>query len=75
MGNAFLISIRRQTFLITFFVSINTPMKNASILQSFPYRIKSVNISEKDILSIIKSLDPTKAHGYDNLSTYQFSEI
>ena len=75
MGNAFLISIRRQAFLITFFVSINTPMKNARILPSFPYRIKSVNISEKDILSIIKSLDPPKAHGYDNLSTYQFSEI
>ena len=31
-------------------------------------RIKSFNISEKDILSIIKSLDPTKAHGCDSLS-------
>ena len=31
-------------------------------------RIKSFNISEKDILSIIKPVDPTKVHGYDNLS-------
>ena len=45
--------------------------KNASTLPSFSYRkntrIKSFNISEKDILSIIKSLNPTKAHGCDNL--------
>ena len=47
-------------------------MKNVSTLSSFSYRtktkIKSFNITEKNILSIIKSLDPTKAHGCDNLS-------
>ena len=32
------------------------------------FRIKSFNITEKDILSIIKSLGPTTAHGCDNLS-------
>ena len=31
-------------------------------------RIKSFNINEKDIISIIKSLNSKKAHGYDNLS-------
>ena len=31
-------------------------------------RIKSFNINEKDIISIIKSLNSNKAHGYDNLS-------
>ena len=31
-------------------------------------RIKSFNINEKDINSIIKSLNSNKAHGYDNLS-------
>ena len=55
-----------------FFASICTPIKNASTLPSFSYRtntrIKSFNISEKDILSIIKPVDPTKVHGYDNLS-------
>ena len=60
-GKFFLISMIKQTFLITFFASVCTPIKNASTLPSF-------NISEKDILSIIKSLDPTKAHGCDNLS-------
>ena len=49
-----------------------TPIKNANTLPSFSYRrntrIKSFNISEKDILPIIKSLDPTKSHRYDNLS-------
>ena len=41
-------------------------------MSSFLYRtntrIKSFNITEKDVLSIIKSLDPTKPHGCDNLS-------
>ena len=55
-----------------FFASICTSIKSASTLPSFSYRtntrIRSFNISEKDILSIIKSLDPTKAHGCDKLS-------
>ena len=55
-----------------FFASICAPIKNASTLPSFSHRtntrIKSFNLKEKDILSIIKSLDPTKAHGCDNLS-------
>ena len=50
--------------------SIYTPIKNASTLPSFSYRtntrIKSFNITEKDIinnnLSIIKSLVSTKAY-------------
>ena len=55
-----------------FFASIYTPIKNASTLPSFSYRtntrIKSFDLTEKNMLSIIKSLDPTKAHGCDNLS-------
>ena len=55
-----------------FFASICTPIKNASTLPSFSYRtntrIKSFDLTEKNMLSIIKSLDPTKAHGCDNLS-------
>ena len=30
--------------------------------------MNSFKVTESDILSIIKSLDSTKAHGYDNLS-------
>ena len=63
--------MRNQTFLITL-LHICTPIKNASTLSSFLYRtntrVKSFKISGKDILSIIKSLDPTKTHGCDNLS-------
>ena len=55
-----------------FFASIYTPIKNASTLPSFSYRtntrIKSFDLTEKNMLLIIKSLDPTKAHGCDNLS-------
>ena len=47
-------------------------MKNASVLPSFSYktntRLDSFKVTESDILLIIKSLDSTKAHGYDNLS-------
>ena len=54
-----------------FFASIRTPIENASLLPTLTYktdkRIKSFNINEKDIISIIKSLNSNKAHGY-NLS-------
>ena len=55
-----------------YFASICTPIKNASVLPSFSYktnrRMDSFKVTESDILSIIKSLDSTKAHGCDNLS-------
>ena len=55
-----------------FFSSICTPIKNASTLPYFSYRTKgrinSFHATEKDVLLIIKSLDPTKAHGCDSLS-------
>ena len=63
---------KKQTFLITFFASICTPIENASCLQSFSYRarskIKSFHVTENVILAIIKTLDPNKAHGCDNIS-------
>ena len=41
-------------------------------LTSFSYRIgsriNSFQVTEKDILAIIKTLDPNKAHGCDNIS-------
>ena len=55
-----------------YFASICTPIKNASFLPPFSYktstRMSSFKVTEIDILSIINSLDTTKAHGYDNLS-------
>ena len=64
--------VKKQTFLITFFASINTLIDNASCLSSFLYRtgrkIKSFHVIEHDILAAIKTLDPNKAHGCDNIS-------
>ena len=55
-----------------FFASICTPIDNTICLPSFSYRtgsrIKSFQITENDILAIIKALDPNKAHGYNNIS-------
>ena len=54
------------------FVSICTPIDNANCLPSFSYRkqnrIKSFHVTENDILTIIKTLDPNEAHGCNNIS-------
>ena len=50
-----------------FFASICTPIDNTSYLPSFSYRtgsmIKSIHVTENDILAIIKILVTNKAHG------------
>ena len=55
-----------------FFASICTPIKNSSVLPPLTYRtnkkLNSLRISEQDILLIIKAVDSSKAHGYENLS-------
>ena len=64
--------VQKQTSLITFFASVYTPVDNTSHLPSFSYRtgsrIKSFHVTENDIFAIIKTLDPNKAHGCDNIS-------
>ena len=55
-----------------FFVSICTSVDNASFLLSFSYRtgsrINSFHVTENNILTIIKTLDPNKVHVCDNIS-------
>ena len=53
-----------------FFSSIWTPINYPSYLIFFSYRTdsKSFHVTENDILAIIKTLDPNKAHGCDNIS-------
>ena len=55
-----------------FFASISTPIGNATCLPSFSYRTsnrsKSFHVTENDIIAIIKTLDPNKAHDCDNIS-------
>ena len=63
---------KKATIFNNFFASISTPIDNTSCLPSFSYRtksrIKSFHVTENDILAIIKTLDPNKAHGCDNIS-------
>ena len=55
-----------------FFASICRPIKNNSRLPPFIYktntRIYCFCVTNKNILSIINSLDSSKAHGHDNIS-------
>ena len=54
------------------FASQCTPVSNSSVLPDIRFQtnahLNSFSITEKDILAIIKSLDPTKPHGWDNIS-------
>ena len=63
---------KKANFLNEFFVSICTPIKYNSVLPPLLYKtntgIRFFRVTNKDILSIIKSLDSTKSHGYDNIS-------
>ena len=63
---------KKTNIFNNFFASIYTPIDNTSCLPSFSYRtgsrIKSFQVTENDILAIIKTLDPNKAHGCDNIS-------
>ena len=56
---------KKANFFNNFFVSIYTPIDNASCLLSFSYRtgsrIKSFHVTENDILAMIKTLDLNKA--------------
>ena len=55
-----------------FCASICTPIQNSSVLPPLKYRtnkkLNSFSVIEKDISLIIKALDSSKAHGFDNLS-------
>ena len=62
----------KVNLLKTFYASICTPTQNTSILPPFLYRtnarITSFHVTKEDILLIIKALDSSKAHGWDNIS-------
>ena len=56
----------------SYFAAHCTPVKNSSTLPTLKYKTKSrlnyFNINEDDIFLIIKNLDSSKAHGWDNIS-------
>ena len=63
---------KKANIFNNFVASICTPIDNTSCLPSFSYRtgsrIKSFHVTGNDILAIIKTLDPNKARGCDNIS-------
>ena len=65
-------SCKKANFFNNFFFSICTPIKDNSVLPPLLYktntRIKSFRVTNNDILSIIKSLDSSKSHGFDDIS-------
>ena len=72
MANLFQIFVKRQKFSIIFFSSICTPIQNTSILPPFLHRtnarITSFYVTTEDMLLMIKNLDSSKTHGWDNTS-------
>ena len=63
---------KKANLFSNFLVSTCTPIKSNSVLPPFlnetNIRINYCRVTNKDILSIIKSLDSSKSHGYDNIS-------
>ena len=63
---------KKTNIFNNFFASIYTPIDNTSCLPSFSYRtgsrIKCFQVTENDLLAIIKTLVPNEAHGCDNIS-------
>ena len=63
---------KKANIFNNFFVFICTPIDNTSCLPSFSYRtgsrIKSFQVTENDILAIIKKFALNKAHDCDNVS-------
>ena len=64
--------VKKNNIFNNFFASICTTIDNRNCLPSFSYKtgsgIKSFHVTEDNILAIIKTLDPNKAHGCDNIS-------
>ena len=62
----------KATLFNTFFAEQCTPINNTSTLPSFEYNVNSnidnISFSEHDIISIIRSLNSNKAHGWDGIS-------
>ena len=60
------------TLFNTFFAEQCTPINNSSTLSPFEYEVNSkfedVSFSELEIVSIIRSLNSNKAHGWDGIS-------
>ena len=57
-----------------YFANQCTPLDNASVLPPFEYktlhRLSTFSITNEMIINIIRSLDPNKSSGWDNISSH-----
>ena len=64
--------LKKANIFNNFFASTCTPIDNTSCLPPFSYRtrsrIKSFNVTENDILAIIKAFNLNKPYSCDNIS-------
>ena len=62
----------KATLFNNYFADQYTPINNSSILPPFEYKVNSkiedISFSEVEIVSIIRSLNSNKAHGWDGIS-------
>ena len=67
-------TVEKANILNEFLASQLTPLENnsklPSLLMNTDKRLNTVSIRKDDIISMIKWLNPTKAHGFDNISVY-----
>ena len=68
MANMFQIFVKRQIFSIIFFRQYAHQYKLPPFLHRTNARITLFYVTEEDMLLIIKNLDSSKAHGWDNIS-------
>ena len=64
---------QKADYFNDFFAQQCTPLNNDSkipdrVHRKYTYTISSVNFTNEDILKIIRSLNPNKAHGFDDIS-------
>ena len=67
---------QKADYFNDFFAQQCTPLNNDSkipdrVHRKYTYTISSVNFTNEDILKIIRSLNPNKAHGFDDISIHR----
>ena len=72
-NGTFITNVKEKTTLFnTVFAEQCTPINNSSTLPPFEYKVNSkiedISFSELEIVSIIRSLNSNKAHGWDGIS-------
>ena len=68
---------QKADYFNNFFAQQCTPLNNDSkipdrVHRKYTYTISSVNFTNEDILKIIRSLNPNKAHGFDDILICMF---